>query len=303
MEIARTESSLPDDGNGIPELLTAAGAAPGRTLRVLVADDDPRVRERLRELLAEEPDVEVVAECGGGAEAVEAIRHLAPDLVLLDTDLPGLDGFGIMAQVGEAAMPPVVFLAEVERQAARAFEVGALDYVVKPLRRQRLQAALLRARSHVERRRAQELCQQFKELLGTLPAGRPQRERLALRTQRRILLLDLDEVDWVDASGNYVQLHTPKRSHRLRATMAAVEARLDPNRFVRIHRSAIVNLDRVEELVQNAHGDYVVVLAGGQSLPLGRSYRGKLSAALAGPFWLADGDGHAGNGASVAALG
>lgn len=299
MDSATTDPSHPEAQDGFPTTLAAAGDEARRPLRVIVADDDPHVRARLQELLAEELDVEIVAECGGGAEVIEAIRREAPDLVLLDTELPGVDVFAIAAQVGEAAMPPVVFLAEVERHAARAFEVGALDYVLKPLRRQRLQAALLRARAHVERQRAQELCRHFRELLGGLPAGRPLRERLALRTQRRILLLDLDQVDWIDASGNYVHLHTGERSHRLRATMAAVESRLDPNRFVRIHRSAIVNLDRVEELVQNAHGDYVVVLEGGKSLPLGRSYRGKLSAALTGPFWMADGDGTAA-GASAA---
>jgi two-component system LytT family response regulator len=287
--IEAIRKQAPSNGHGESVQATAEAAEPAEAppLRLLIADDDRRTRERLRELLAEEPDVEVVAECGRGADAVAAIRREAPDLVLLDTDLPGLDGFGLVAQLG--GRPPVVLLAEVERHAARAFEAGALDYVVKPLRRQRLQAALLRARGDLERRRAQELCLRYRALLDRLPADRPARERLALRSQRRILLLDLDEVDWIDASGNYVRLHTPRCAHRLRTTMADLEARLDGRRFLRIHRSAIVNLDRVEELVQNSHGDYHVVLAGGTTLPLGRSYRGRLSAALAGPLWVADG--------------
>lgn len=300
MSYVRGENPQFEAGDGAPAFLIASEPDRSKALRVLVADDDPRVRGRLRDLLAEEADLEIVAECGGGAEVVEAIRSLAPDLVLLDAELPGIDGFGIVAEIGETAMPPVVFLADVDRHAARAFEVGALDYVMKPLHRQRLKAALLRAKSRVEQRRAQELCHRYRELLGALPANHAPRERLALRSQRRIVLLDLDELDWIDASGNYVQLHTRKASHRLRATMAAVESRLDPRRFVRIHRSAIVNLDRVEELVQNPHGDYAVVLAGGTALPLGRSYRGKLSAALAGPFWVTDGDrAEAGNGAAA----
>ena len=249
-------------------------------LRTVIVDDEPLARQRLHDLLASEPGVQVVADCVDGSEATSAIRRLAPDLVILDIQMPEQDGFGVIEEIGPESMPPVIFVTAHDAHALRAFEVHAVDYLLKPFDRTRFRAALGRARAQIEQRRVGDLRQQLADLLGGLKTESQHAERLVVRSNGRVLFFKVDEIDWIDAAGNYVRVNAAEHSHLLRETMASIETRLDAARFVRIHRSTIVNIDRVKELVQGAHGDFVVVLKNGKRLPLSRGYRERLEAAL-----------------------
>jgi two-component system LytT family response regulator len=251
------------------------------SLRALIVDDEPLARERVRTLLAAEPDVVVAGECGSGGEAVAAILMDRPDLVFLDVQMPELDGFGVLERVREAGaeLPAVVFVTAYDAHALRAFEVHALDYLLKPFDRERFTRALARAREALARREADGLDERLATLLAARSA-RPYATRLAVKSGGRVRLVKAEEVDWIEAASNYVRLHVGGERHLLRETMAALEARLDPERFVRIHRSTIVNLDRVRELEPYFHGDYVVKLHDGRRLTLSRTYRERLEERL-----------------------
>ncbi len=249
-------------------------------LRALIVDDEPLGRERIRQLLAAEDDVEVVAECGHGGEAVEAIEGLGPDLVFLDVQMPELDGFGVVEAVGVERMPAVVFVTAYEEFALRAFEACALDYLLKPFDRARFRQALERARTQVGLRRDGEMRQRLSSLLEELKPRRKHLERLVVRSGGRIRFVRVEDVDWFEAEGNYVRVHAGERSHLVRHTMAALEAELDPERFLRIHRSSIVHLDRIDHIEPLFQGEYAVVLRGGHKLTSSRGYRDRLHAAL-----------------------
>jgi two-component system LytT family response regulator len=254
-------------------------------LRIVIVDDEPLARQRLHDLLAAEPEAQVVADCADVAEGVSAIRRLAPDLVLLDIQMPERDGFDLIEEIGPQQMPPVIFVTAHDAHAIRAFEVHAVDYLLKPIDRERFRTALARARTQIEQRRIGEIRRQLAELVGGgRPDPSPHAERLVVRSNGRVLFFKVDEIDWIDAAGNYVRLNTGEHSHLLRETMAGIESRLDAERFVRIHRSTIVNIDRVKELVQGPHGDFVVVLRNGKRLPLSRGYRERLEEALKSTF-------------------
>jgi two-component system, LytTR family, response regulator len=254
-------------------------------LRTIIVDDEPLARQRLGDLLSREPEVRVVADCGDVSEAVSAVRRLAPDLVILDIHMPEKDGFAVIEEIGPQEMPPVIFVTAHDAHAIRAFEVHAVDYLLKPVDRARLRTALSRARSQLEQRRIGEIRRQLADLVGDLkPEPSTHAERLIVRSNGRVLFFKVDEIDWIDAAGNYVRLNAGDHSHLLRETMAGIESRLDPARFVRIHRSTIVNIDRVKELVQGPHGDFVVVLRNGKRLPLSRGYRERLEGALKSAF-------------------
>ena len=246
-------------------------------LSVLVVDDEPLARERIRALLDDESDVKIVGECASGRTAVKAIQEKRPDLVFLDVQMPGVDGFGVVEQIGAARMPAIVFVTAFDQYALKAFEVHALDYLLKPFDRERFQATLARARnSHGGEARLAALVQ-------SLAARRKFAERLLVKGGGKERLVPVDEVDWFEAAGNYVKIHTGGERLLLRETMANLEERLDPDRFARIHRSTIVNLKRVKELEPWFHGDYVVRLHDGQKLTLSRSHRARLLALLNSP--------------------
>jgi two-component system LytT family response regulator len=236
----------------------------------------------VRVRLERERDVEIVGEAGDGPAAVDAIRRLAPDLVVLDIQMPGLDGFEVLERAAVELMPAVIFVTAYDRFAIRAFEVHAVDYLLKPFTAERLRQALAHVRRELARDEAAAVRERTAAVLDAREAARggdPSRGyayRLTVRDGESFVMLRVAEVDWIEAAANYVRIHARGRMFALRATMAALEGRLDPRQFARIHRSTIVNVDRVREIRPEWHGDFDVVLADGKTLRLSRSYRGSL---------------------------
>lgn len=250
------------------------------SIRVLLVDDEPLARARIRELLADQPDVDVVGECGTGREAVAAIRSDRPDLVFLDVQMPEVGGFGVLEALEPVETPAVVFVTAFDEFAVRAFEVHALDYLLKPFDRPRFLQSLARAREAVGRRREGRLDERLTALLTQLDTSRRYLRRVLVRNGSRTVLLRTAEIDWIESAGNYVRIHVGRERHLLRETMAALEEKLDPELFFRIHRSTIVNLERVRELEPYFHGDHVLRLADGTRLTLSRTYRERLQQRL-----------------------
>jgi two-component system, LytTR family, response regulator len=245
-------------------------------VRVLVADDEPLARERLRTLLTREEWVDLVAECPNGTDTIEAIDRLQPDLVFLDVQMPGANGFDVIEAVGPARMPLVVFVTAYDHYALRAFDVHALDYLLKPFDRQRFHEALVRARQQLDRRSGGDLERRLLELVQDLKPASHRLERFVIKSGGRVFFVRADEIDWIEAAGNYVKLHVGSDAHLFRETMNALELQLDPDTFFRIHRSHIVNIERVKELQPWFNGEYVVFLRNGTRLTLSRGYREKL---------------------------
>jgi two-component system LytT family response regulator len=249
-------------------------------LRILVVDDEPLARGKLLRLLADEDGVEVSGEASSFAEAASAIRSLRPELLLLDVQLPDRSGFELLDEVAVELRPEVIFVTAHDEHAVRAFAVRAVDYLVKPYDRERLRVALDRGREQAMRRR-----REARTLAGDPSAAGGESEpmtRFVVRGVGRLLLIEVGEVDWIEAAGNYVRLHHGRESHLLRETMSSLEARLSPRRFARIHRSTIVNLARVRELHHILHGDYSVLLRDGARLTLSRGYRERFERLIAG---------------------
>ena len=247
------------------------------TIRTLIVDDEPLARERLKRFVSGERDLELVGECAAGREAVAAIHALRPDLVFLDIQIPELDGFGVVEAVGVAEMPAVVFVTAYDRYALRAFEVNALDYLLKPYNRERFRKAVERARAQLANGARGELNERLLSLLENFKAEPPRHlERLMIKSAGRVFFLRAEELDWIEAEGNYLRLHAGRESHLLRETMNRLASKLDPDKFLRIHRSALVNIERIKELQPLFSGDYVVILRDGKQLTLSRSYREKL---------------------------
>jgi two-component system LytT family response regulator len=253
-------------------------------IRTMVIDDEPLARERIVGLLQQEQDIELVGECADGAQAVSAIQQQSPDLVFLDVQMPACDGFNIIQQVGPDRMPAVVFVTAYDEYALRAFEVHAIDYLLKPFGRDRFQQTLKHAREHLERRRAGDLGRRLLALVQDVKPEPPKLDRVVVKSGGRVFFLRTDQIDWIEAAGNYVRLHLSDNAHLFRETMNNMEARLDAGRFVRIHRSRIVNTDRIKELQPWFNGEYVVVLQNGSRLPLSRGCREKLQERLAKAF-------------------
>jgi two-component system LytT family response regulator len=254
------------------------------TIRTLIVDDEPLARARIRTLLDSEPDVSVVGECGDGRDAVAVLRAQQPDLVFLDVQMPVLDGFGVVEAVGPERLPALIFVTAHDRYALRAFEVHALDYLLKPFDRERFRGAVARARDRLARADRAAADRQLLALLEEVRAARQAPQRLAVKEDGRVFFVRLEDVDWIEAAGNYVRLHVAAAVHLLRETMTALEERLPPERFVRIHRSAIVQIDRIRELEPWFHGDYRVLLHDGTALTLSRGYRPKLQERLGNLF-------------------
>jgi two-component system LytT family response regulator len=245
-------------------------------IRAFIADDEPLARERIRLMLAEHDDVEVVAECENGPAAVDAIEELRPDLAFLDVHMPGLDGFGVLDAVGAGTVPAVVFVTAHDRHAVRAFEAHALDYLLKPFDADRFAVAIDRVRAALGAQNERELERRLEKLLEEMSTRPRYPSRLTVRTGTRISFVAVEEIDWIEAEANYARLHSGGKTHLVRETMSGLEERLDPAHFVRIHRSTIVRIDRIREVEANAQGEYVVVLADGARLTSSRGYRRKL---------------------------
>jgi two-component system LytT family response regulator len=249
-------------------------------IRALIVDDEPIARRGIRVQLEAEPEVQIVGECGNGLEAVAAIHEQAPDLVFLDVQMPEMDAFEVIHAVGVERMPTVVFVTAYDQYAIRAFEVHAVDYLLKPFDRERFCNALAHARAHIERRTGTALDERLRALLEQHRPGRTHLERLVVKSSGRVFFLDVAEIDWIEAADNYAELHVGKRSHLVRQTLGHLEQRLDPGQFVRIRHSTIVNLRKIKEFVPGASGEYDVVLHTGEVLASSRRYRKNLAAIL-----------------------
>jgi two-component system, LytTR family, response regulator len=251
-------------------------------MKVLIVDDEPLAREGMRILLDEERGIEDISEARHGAEAVALIRARRPDLVLLDVQMPEMDGFGVLKEIGADAMPPSIFVTAHDQYAIRAFEVNAIDYLLKPVTRERFRQALTRVRERVS---AQGLDNQHvRALLQQLTQPPPFISRIALRSAGRISFVNVEDVLYVQAAENYVQLHLATSRHLLHVPIATLEASLDSRMFLRIHRSLIVNVVHVQELETGPHGEYIVVLKSGARLQSSRSYHDRIKRWAANPF-------------------
>jgi two-component system, LytTR family, response regulator len=245
-------------------------------IRAMIAEDEPIARERMRRLLAQESGVEIVGECKDGEEAVALVRQLKPDLLFLDVEMPGKDGFGVLEALGADASPVVIFTTAYHHYAVKAFDVHAIDYLLKPFDH-------LRFRRAVERARAQmgNGSKSFRPSHQVANHGEPvAADRLVIRSGGRVVFLRTAEIDWIAAAGNYVRIHCHEQTHLVRETMNTLESKVDARQFVRIHRSIIVNVERIRELEPCGNGEYIVHLRSGKGLSLSRGYRSRLDAVL-----------------------
>ncbi|MFP2959719.1 LytR/AlgR family response regulator transcription factor [Myxococcus sp. 1LA] len=250
-------------------------------LKVLVADDEPLARQRLRALLATEPDVELVGEADNGAEAVRLVLSRAPDVLLLDVEMPAGDGFEVLRALPPESLPVVVFVTAWQRYALQAFEAQALDFLLKPYDRERFRAALARAREQVRLVRRSEAVARQEALLSGLAMAEAPLRRLPVKVDGRIRFIECAAITHVEADANYVRVHAGGEQHVLRETLTHLEERLDPRRFLRVHRSVLVNLDHVRELETLSQGEYLLVLGtDGTAVRTGRSHRARVEAAL-----------------------
>ena len=262
-------------------------------IRALIADDEPLARRGIRQLLEGHPDVIVAGECRNGRETLRALHSLQPDLVFLDVQMPQLDGFGVLRAFGARRMPAVVFVTAYDEFAVRAFEAHALDYLVKPVSEARFAAALRHVRARLRSNQALELAQKLEALLASheggsalgvdsgaaAPVGRSMR-RVVVPTTNGEIVLDATEIDWIQAEDYYAAIYALGKRHLIRESLASLEERLDPTSFVRVHRSAIVRLDRVRELRSSAFGEWVIVLRDGTRIPVSRRRREQVAAAI-----------------------
>ena len=262
--------------------------SPARPLRVLIVDDEPLGRQRLEDLLARQPAAEIAGHAADGRAAVEAIRALAPDLVLLDVQMPGMTGFDVVREIGPDAMPPTIFVTAYDQHAVRAFDVAAVDYLVKPFDDERFEQAFERARRALELRRIGALSEQLRMLLAEGTPSAPQAtgsppvpspsgarpeylERIAVEMRGQVRVVPVKQIDYIVASGPYAEIHAGEKRYLIRERMQLLEERLDPAKFIRIHRSAIVRLELIETLLKSQGGDYAVRLRGGVELKVSRS--------------------------------
>ena len=246
------------------------------TIRVVVVDDEPIAREGVRRQLEREPGVEILAECGDGLTAVETIREVAPDLVFLDVQMPGMDGFEVTRAIGIDVMPAVVFVTAYDKYALQAFEVNAVDYLLKPFDSERFQKAFQRARVQIARRTTEAINEKLEALLESMRPQQRYLERLVVKSTGRIFFLPVTEIDWIESADNYVNLHCGRESHLIRETLSSLESKLNPEEFLRVRHSAIVNLNRIKELRPLFKGEYEIVLQNGVKLTSSRRYKNKI---------------------------
>lgn len=260
-----------------------------KKITTLIVDDEPLARRNLRLLLKDDSEIEIVGEAASGREALALIRRHSPDLVFLDIQMPELDGFGVLENIDAEQLPAIVFVTAYDQYALKAFEFHALDYLLKPFDDARFEKALRRAKLQVGQRELKDLSQRLVALLagressaqGSTPARQSQYlSRLLIKSAGRVFFLKTDEIDYVQAEDYYVKLHVGRKGHLLRETMNEMEAKLDPAKFLRIHRSTIVNIERIRELQQHFNGEYIVVLHDGTEHKLSRSRREQLQTLL-----------------------
>lgn len=271
-----------------PTLATAPGVPALTRIRTVIVDDEPAARRGVRLLLERDGGVEIVGEASGGAEAAELIARERPELAFLDVQMPGCDGFQALARAGLVNAPAVIFVTAYDEHALRAFEVNAVDYLLKPYDDARFAAALQRAKDEVRRRQADTVNSRLHQLLDYLqhapqPAAAPAEnavDRILLKSSGEIFFLKAEEIDWIEAEGDYMKFHVSGRTHLMRETMARLEARLDAKKFIRIHRSTIVNIDRLRKLSPSFAGEYAVILHDGTKLKLSRGYHERIAALL-----------------------
>ena len=261
-----------------------ANNAPGYVSRIstIIVDDEPVARRGVRLLLERDPSIEIVGEAAGGVEAADLIVERRPALAFLDVQMPGCDGFEPLARVGAEQAPVVVFVTAYDEHALRAFDVSAVDYLLKPYDDARFEAALKRAKDAVRHRQTQQVDARLYQLLDYLQTGAPPAvsERILVKSSGEIFFLKAEEIDWIEAEGDYMKFHVGGKTHLMRETMARLEARLDPKRFIRIHRSTIVNVDRMRKLSPSFAGEYAVILQDGTKLKLSRGYHERIAALL-----------------------
>ena len=250
-------------------------------IRALIADDMLLARKRVRRHLEPHDDIEIAGEASGGREAVEMIRALEPQLLFLDVQMPEVGGFDVLEEVGPDAVPAVIFVTAYDQFALKAFDVHALDYLLKPFDAERFEVALARAKTLIARQKSEGAAGKLRALLDQIGGGARHPRRLVIKADGRTMFLPVEDIDYIEAAGNYVRLHVGTTSHLLRETMNAIEGRLDPEKFFRIHRSRIVNMERIQEMQPWLNGEYAVVLRTGTRLTLSRGYREKLQERLA----------------------
>ena len=266
-------------------------------IQTLIVDDEPPARKRIRELLAAQDDIAIIGECVSGVDAVHAIRQLSPNLLFLDIQMPGMDGFGVIRAIQPQELPCTVFVTAYDLYAIQAFEVNALDYLLKPFSDERFEMALQRARESIRAKQSGFSDQQMASLLASIQATHDTKasasvmdkpplkvDRLVIKFNKRVFFLKIQNIDWIEAAGVYVNIHAGRETHLYRETVGGLEAMLEPNQFIRIHRSTIVNIDRILELQPYSHGEYGVVLQDGTKLKLSRSYRARLQRRLGKAF-------------------
>jgi two-component system LytT family response regulator len=249
----------------------------------LIVDDELLAREGLRMWLAEDRDITAIHEAKDGCQAVAAIRQEHPDLVFLDVQMPEMDGFSVVREIGEQ-MPAVVFVTAHDQHAIQAFEINAIDYLLKPVTRDRFYQALERAKLRMRMRPGEEVNRQIIGLLETIVSPRRHVRRLAVRSGGKTVFVEVKDVDWIEAAENYVQLHCGKAGHLLHVPMNTLEKSLDPEVFLRVHRSIIVNVGRIKELQPGVHGEYVITLESGTRVRSGRTFNEKLKGLMGNPF-------------------
>ena len=250
-------------------------------IRTLIIDDVALARERIRRCLADDPQIEMVGECDNGEKAVADIRSLAPDLIFLDVQMPALDGFGVLDALKEERSPAVIFVTAHNEYAIQAFEVNALDYLLKPVDCERLSKAVERAKTRLAQSvRGDEFGNRVRAMLEDLKSGSKFVKRLTIKLTGRTILLPTEEIDWIETYGNYLKVHAGRESHLVRGTMQSLETKLDPEKFVRVHRSIMVNVEKVKEIHPRSNGDQDLVLQNGKQLMLSRNYRDKFFALL-----------------------
>jgi two-component system LytT family response regulator len=251
---------------------------------MLIVDDEPLAREGLRMLLSGDPDVTAIHQAKDGREAIVAIRKARPDLVFLDVQMPEMDGLSVVREIGAERMPAVVFVTAHDQYAIRAFEINAIDYLLKPVTRERFAQALARAKARLQAQPGEEASRQILSLLETIAAPHRSVKRLAVRSAGKTVFVDVADVDWIEGAENYVKLHVGRAAHLVHVAMSTLEKSLDPDAFLRIHRSIIVNVGHIQELEPALHGEYIVTLQNGVRLRSGRTYHEKLKALTGNPF-------------------
>ena len=251
-----------------------------RNIRVLVVDDEPLARDMIREMLAEDSEVEIVAECVNGREAVDAIKSQRPDLVFLDIQMPELGGFEVLESLDPQSTPYVIFVTAYDQYAVRAFEVHAFDYLLKPFDEERFDAAWQRVKEKIKLDQTGERDRHILALLEELKSGPRHLERLVIKNGGRVFFLNVQDVHCIESEGNYVRVYDNQKGYLLRETISSLEEQLDPRQFRRIHRSAIVKIDRIKEMQPWFHGEYRIIMENGKELTLSRNYRANFQGAV-----------------------